>query len=103
MARFVLDRQAAERIELMKQKTDITPENRPAPTERWERSGDAIVDVGNSRTALDFVAALKNQSAAAWVAVKTIIVNPVLNEKNIKAIIREKRFEEDEVFEGAGR
>ena len=98
MARFVLDRQAAERIELMKQKTDITPENRPAPTERWERSGDAIVDVGNSRTALDFVAALKNQSAAAWVAVKTIIVNPVLNEKNIKAIIREKRFEEDEVF-----
>ena len=68
------------------------------PSPNWERRGDAIVDVGNSRTALDFVAALKNQSAAAWVAVKTIIVNPVLNEKNIKAIIREKKFEEDEVF-----
>lgn len=26
--------------------TDITPENRPALTERWERVGDAIVDVG---------------------------------------------------------
>ena len=78
--------------------TDIAPENRPAPTECWERVGDAIVDVDNSRTALDFVAALKNQSAAAWVAVKTLIVNSVLNEKKIKAIIREKKFEEDEVF-----
>ena len=83
--------------------TGTATEKQHAPTECWERNGDAIVDVGNSRTALDFVAALKNQSAAAWVAVKTIIVNPVLNEKNIKAIIREKKFEEDEVFEGAGR
>lgn len=64
----------------------------------WTKIGEAIVDIDNGWTALDFVAALKNQSAAAWVAVKTIIVNPVLNEKNIKAIIREKRFEEDEVF-----
>ena len=87
----------------MKTETDIAIEKQSAQTECWERKGDAIVDVGNSRTALDFVAALKNQSAAAWVAVNTIIVNPVLNEKNIKAIIREKRFEEDEVFEGAGR
>ena len=83
--------------------TGTATEKQHAPTECWERNGDAIVDVGNSRTALDFVAALKNQSAAAWVVVKTIIVNPVLNEKNIKAIIREKKFEEDEVFEGAGR
>ena len=66
--------------------------------ECWERRGDAIVDAGNGRTASDFVGALKNQSAAAWLAVKTIIVNPVLNEKNIKSIIREKKFEEDEVF-----
>ena len=65
---------------------------------KWTKIGEAIVDIDNGWTALDFVAALKNQSAAAWVAVKTIIVNPVLNEKNIKAIIREKRFEEDEVF-----
>ena len=69
----------------------------------WTKIGEAIVDIDNGWTALDFVAALKNQSAAAWVAVKAIIVNPVLNEKSIKAIIREKRFEEDEVFEGAGR
>ena len=97
--RFVSDRRAAERIERMKtETTDIAIEKQRAPTECWVRKGDAIVDVGNSRTALDFVAALKNQSAAAWVAVKTIVVNPVLNEKNIKAIIREKRFEEDEVF-----
>lgn len=65
---------------------------------KWTKIGEAIVDIDNGWTALDFVAALKNQSATAWVAVKTSIVNPVLNEKNIKAIIREKRFEEDEVF-----
>lgn len=89
----------AERIERMKEEeTDIVSENRPAPTESWERSGDAIVDVGNGRTASDFIVALKNQSAAAWSAVKRIVVNPVLNEKSIKAIIREKKFEEDEVF-----
>lgn len=82
----------------MKAKADIAIEKQHAPTECWERKGDAIVDVGNNRTALDFVAALKNLSAAAWVAVKTIIVNPVLNEKNIKTIIRERKFEEDEVF-----
>lgn len=98
MARFVSHRKAAERIERMKQKTDIVSDNRPAPTECWERSGDAIVDVGNGRTASDFIAALKNQSAAAWLAVKRIVVNPVLNEKSIKAIIREKKFEDDEVF-----
>lgn len=82
----------------MKQKTDITPENRPAPTECWERSGDAIVDASNGRTASDFIAALKNQSAAAWLAVKKIVVNPVLDEKNIKTLIREKKFETDEIF-----
>ena len=80
------------------EETDIAPKNRPASTECWKRVGDAIVDVGNGRTASDFVAALKNQSSAAWVAVKTLIVDPVLNEKNIKAIIREKKFDEDEVF-----
>ena len=82
----------------MKQKTDIVSENRPAPTECWERSGDVIVDVGNGRTASDFIVALKNQSAAAWLAVKRIVVNPVLDEKNIKTLIREKKFETDEIF-----
>ena len=98
MARFVLDRQAVEWIERMKQKTDIVSEHRPAPTECWERSGDAIVDVGNGRTASDFIVALENQSAAAWLAVKRIVVNPVLDEKNIKTLIREKKFETDEIF-----
>lgn len=42
----------------MKKETHI--DDRPAPTECWERRGDAIVDVGNGWTALDFVAALKN-------------------------------------------
>ena len=98
MARFVSHRKAAERIERMKQKTDIVSEHRPAPTECWERSGDAIVDVGNGRTASDFIVALKNQSAAAWLAVKRIVVNPVLDEKNIKTLIREKKFETDEIF-----
>lgn len=92
------DRKAVERIERMKQKTDIVSEHRPAPTECWERSGDAIVDVGNGRTASDFIVALKNQSAAAWLAVKRIVVNPVLDEKNIKTLIREKKFETDEIF-----
>ena len=87
----------------MKQRKDIVEPSLSAPAECWERSGDALIDKANGFSPVDFVAALKNQSAAAWVAVKTIIVNPVLNEKNIKAIIREKRFEEDEVFEGAGR
>ena len=82
----------------MKQKTDIAPGNRPAPTECWERRGDAIVDAGNGRTASDFIAALKNRSAAAWLAVKKIVVNPVLDEKNIKTLIREKKFETDEIF-----
>ena len=91
-------RVAEEQTEPMKQKAYIAPKNHLAPMECWERMGDAIVDAGNGRTASDFVVALKNQSAAAWVAVKMIIVNPVLNEKNIKAIIREKKFEEDEVF-----
>lgn len=92
------DRKAVEWIERVKQKTDIVSENRPAPTECWERSGDAIVDVGNGRTASDFIVALKNQSAAAWLAVKRIVVNPVLDEKNIKTLIREKKFETDEIF-----
>ena len=82
----------------MRQRNKATDGDCFAPKECWERCGDAVVDKANGFSPVDFVAALKNQSAAAWVAVKTIIVNPVLNEKNIKAIIREKRFEEDEVF-----
>ena len=82
----------------MKQRKDIVEPSLSAPAECWERSGDALIDKANGFSPVDFVTALKNQSAAAWVAVKTIIVNPVLNEKNIKAIIRERKFEEDEVF-----
>ena len=81
----------------MKQKTDIASGNRPTP-EHWERSGDAIVDTDKGLTVSDFIAALKNQNAAAWLAVKTIVVNPVLGEKNIKTLIREKKFETDEIF-----
>ena len=69
-----------------------------APAECWERRGDAIVDAGNNCTALDFVVALKNQNAAAWVALKTIIFNPVLNEEKISVLVREKKFEADEIF-----
>ena len=76
----------------------MAPENRSAPTECWERSGDAIVDVGNGLTASDFISALKNQSAAAWLAVKKIVVNPVLGEKSIRTLIMEKKFETDEIF-----
>lgn len=77
---------------------DITTGNHPAPTECWVRQGDTIVDEVNGRTSADFLAALKGQSARAWVAVKTIVFNPVINEKNIKSLIREKKFETDEVF-----
>ena len=68
------------------------------PTESWVRRGDAIVDEVNGLTPVDFLAALKNQSAAAWLAVKRLVVNPVLGEKNIKTLIREKKFETDEIF-----
>ena len=91
-------RVAEEQTEPMKQNTYIAPKNHLAPMECWERSGDAIVDASNGRTASDFIAALKNQSAAAWLAVKKIVVNPVLGEKNIKILIREKKFETDEIF-----
>ena len=67
-------------------------------TESWVRRGDAIVDEVNGRTPVDFIAVLKNQSDKAWLAVKTIVFNPVINEKNIKALIREKKFVEDELF-----
>ena len=82
----------------MKTETDIAAGRELAPAECWERRGDAIVDAGNNCTALDFVVALKNQSAAAWVALKTIIFNPVLNEKKIHTLVEEKKFEPDEIF-----
>lgn len=39
--------------------------NAAVPTECWERSGDAIVDVGNGRTASDFIIAVKTGAATA--------------------------------------
>ena len=82
----------------MKQKTDIVSEKRPAPTECWVRKGDTIVDEVNGRTSVDFIAALKNQSAAAWVAVKTIVFNPVLRGKAVRARMAELGYHPAKVF-----
>lgn len=71
---------------------------RCAPKECWVRKGDAIVDVANGCMATDFLDALKRQSAAAWMAVKAIVFNPVVNEKKLHALILEKKFEEEELF-----
>lgn len=91
-------RRVEEQTEPMKQKAYIAPKNHLAPMECWERRGDAIVDAGNGRTASDFVGALKNQSAAAWNAVRKIVVDPVLNEKGVRELMRKNKFEDDEQF-----
>jgi hypothetical protein len=56
-------------------------DNRSAQTECWVRKGDAIVDDVNGYSSNDFVNALKSQSASAWIALRAIVFNPVMNEK----------------------
>ena len=75
--------------------TQVAPRN---VSPKWAREDDAIADSANGCTPVDFIAALKNQSEAAWVALKTIIFNPVLNEKKIHTLVEEKKFEPDEIF-----
>ncbi len=95
---MTIGRVTAERVERMKKKTDIAIANRPAPTECWVRKGDAIVDDVNGYSSTDFINALKSQSAAAWIALRAIVFNPVMNEKRIRELIDEKKYEVNELF-----
>ena len=92
-------RSGVKRIERMeKRATDMAKGSRRAPTECWVRRGDAIVDEVNGRTSVDFIVALKNQSDNAWVAVKTIVFNPVLRGKAVRARMDELGYRPAKVF-----
>ena len=57
------DRQAAERIEPMKQKTDIIPENRLAPAECWGDMSALCFCGGRHRSSSNFLHRLKSYLA----------------------------------------
>lgn len=56
----MLDRKAAERIEPMKQKTDIIPKNRLAPAECWGDMGALCFCGGHLRSSSNFLHRLKS-------------------------------------------
>lgn len=59
------DRQAAERIEPMKQKTDIIPKNRLAPAGCWGDMGALCFCSGRLCLASNFLHRIKSYSAFA--------------------------------------
>ena len=84
---------------MAKRKKDIGTLNRSAPKECWVRKGDTIVDEVAGRGPADFIAALKSQSEAAWVAFREIVFDPVMDEMKIRELIGKDKSKVNESFD----